>query len=80
MVGGSCIVVDVSCFTTAVEAAATRGVTVYPFRWRDARTAEFVKSVHTLLAQRGRPSGPARDCRRKAAGGLLCLPRWHRAS
>jgi 2-phosphosulfolactate phosphatase len=58
MVGGTCIVVDVPCFTTAVEAAVTRSVTVYPFRWRDARTTEFANSVHAVLAQRGRPSGP----------------------
>jgi hypothetical protein len=59
MAGGICIVVDVPCFTTAVEASVTCGVTTHPFRWRGARTAEFAKSVHAVLAQRGRPSGPS---------------------
>lgn len=51
--------VDVPCFTTAVEAAVTRSVTVYPFRWHDARSGEFAKSVPALPAQCGRPSGPS---------------------
>jgi 2-phosphosulfolactate phosphatase len=47
---GICVVVDVLRFTTAVEAAVTCGVAVYPCRWRDARAADFAKSVSAVLA------------------------------
>ena len=47
---GVCVVVDVLRFTTAVEAAVTGGVAVYPYRWRDATAAAFAASVPALLA------------------------------
>lgn len=47
---GVCVVVDVLRFTTAVEAAASRGVAVYPYRWRDATAVAFADSVHAVLA------------------------------
>jgi 2-phosphosulfolactate phosphatase len=59
LTGGTCVVVDVLRFTTAVEAAVARGVTVYPYRWRDATAAAFADSVRALLADRGDPASPS---------------------
>jgi 2-phosphosulfolactate phosphatase len=56
---GVCVVVDVLRFTTAVEAAVTRGVAVYPYRWRDATAAAFADSVQALLADGRDPAGPS---------------------
>jgi 2-phosphosulfolactate phosphatase len=56
---GVCVVVDVLRFTTAVEAAVSRGVAVYPYRWRDATAAAFADSVHALLADGRDPAGPS---------------------
>jgi 2-phosphosulfolactate phosphatase len=56
---GVCVVVDVLRFTTAVEAAVTRGVAVYPHRWRDATATAFADSVQALLADGRDPSGPS---------------------
>jgi 2-phosphosulfolactate phosphatase len=50
-------VVDVLRFTTAVEAAVTRGVTVYPYRWRDATAAAYADSVQAFLADERDPAG-----------------------
>jgi 2-phosphosulfolactate phosphatase len=59
LTGGTCVVVDVLRFTTAVEAAVARGVTVYPYRWRDATATAFANSVQALLADNGDPAGPS---------------------
>ena len=56
---GVCVVVDVLRFTTAVEAAVSRGVSVYPYRWRDASAEAFADSVHALLAAGSDPAGPS---------------------
>jgi len=56
---GVCVVVDVLCFTTTVGAAVSRGVAVYPYRWRDATTVAFADSVHALLADGRDPAGPS---------------------
>jgi len=57
--GGACVVVDVLRFTTAVEAAVSRGVIVYPYRWRDASAAAFAEDVQALLADGRDPAGPS---------------------
>jgi 2-phosphosulfolactate phosphatase len=59
LTSGICVVVDVLRFTTTVEAAVTRGLTVYPYRWRDKTAADFAVSVHARLADHGDPSGPS---------------------
>lgn len=56
---GACVVVDVLRFTTAVEAAVSRGVAVYPYRWRDATAAAFADSVRAVLADGRDPAGPS---------------------
>lgn len=56
---GACVVVDVLRFTTAVEAAVTRGVAVYPYRWRDATAGAFADSVKAVLADGRDPAGPS---------------------
>ncbi|HEX4829564.1 MAG TPA: 2-phosphosulfolactate phosphatase [Trebonia sp.] len=56
--GGICVVVDVLRFTTAVDGAVSRGVAVYPYRWRDATAAAFAASAGAILASRG-PAGPS---------------------
>lgn len=56
---GICVVVDVLRFTTAVEVAVTRGVAVYPYRWRDATAVDFAESAHAVLADGRDPAGPS---------------------
>jgi 2-phosphosulfolactate phosphatase len=70
-------VVDVLRFTTAVEAAVSRGAVVYPFRWHDASAAAFARSVGAALADESDPSGPSLSpvsLRRLSAGEALVLP------
>jgi 2-phosphosulfolactate phosphatase len=52
-------VVDVLRFTTAVEAAVSHGVAVYPYRWRDGTAAAFADSVRAVLADGRDPAGPS---------------------
>ncbi|MCW2930553.1 MAG: phosphosulfolactate phosphohydrolase [Actinomycetia bacterium] len=74
---GVCVVVDVLRFTTAVEAAVTRGVAVYPYRWRDASAVAFAKSVQALLADGRDQAGPSlspSSMNALASGTSLVLP------
>ncbi|MGH3165592.1 MAG: 2-phosphosulfolactate phosphatase [Trebonia sp.] len=77
LAGGICVVVDVLRFTTAVEAAAARGVTVYPYRGRDATAAAFADRVGAALAGHRDPAGPSLSPLSMAAlvpGTSLVLP------
>ncbi|MDO9496870.1 MAG: 2-phosphosulfolactate phosphatase, partial [Nocardioides sp.] len=44
------VVVDVLSFTTTLTVAVERGITVYPYRWKDERAAEYAASLDAVLA------------------------------
>jgi len=50
------VVVDVLSFTTTLAVAAERGVTVYPYRWRDGTAEQYAAERGAVLA-RGRSDG-----------------------
>lgn len=77
LTAGVCVVVDVLRFTTAVEAAVARGVSVFPYRWRDAAAKDFADSVHAFLADGRDPAGPSlspSSMDALAPGSSLVLP------
>ena len=45
------VVVDVLSFTTTLSVAAERGVTVWPFRWRDERAERYAAERDAVLAE-----------------------------
>lgn len=47
------VVVDVLSFTTTLSVAVERGMTVYPFRWKDERATAYAEERDAVLA-RGR--------------------------
>ena len=52
------VVVDVLSFTTTLSVAAERGVTVFPYRWRDATAEQYAADRDATLARgRSEPSG-----------------------
>lgn len=46
------IVVDVLSFSTCVDVAVGRGVTVLPYRWKDERAATYAREQNAELASR----------------------------
>lgn len=70
-------VVDVLRFTTAVEAAVSKGAMVYPYRWKDASAAAFALELGAVLAGPGDSAGPTLSPVRLltlAPGTRLVLP------
>ncbi len=75
--GGTAVVVDVLRFTTAVEAATSRGAIVYPYRWHDESATHFARTVGAQLAQSAAPDGPSLSplsLLRLRAGDAIVLP------
>lgn len=75
--GGIVVVIDVLRFTTAVEAAVSAGVVVFPYRWRDDSARSFATSVGALLGDSRDPSGPSLSPASLAAlpaGSRVVLP------
>lgn len=71
------VVVDVLRFTTAVSAAVDSGATVFPFRWKDERAAEYAAERQAVLAGRrgdGEPSLSPTDLLQLPPGTRIVLP------
>jgi 2-phosphosulfolactate phosphatase len=50
------IIVDVLSFSTSVDIAASRGATIFPYRWHDASAAVFAASAGAIVADARRGS------------------------
>ena len=53
------VVVDVFRFTTAVDAAVSRGAVVFPYRWKDDSASKYAERVGAVLADPGDATGPS---------------------
>jgi 2-phosphosulfolactate phosphatase len=53
------VVVDVLRFTTAVDAAVSRGAIVHPYRWKDESMHRYAHDVGAVLADPGASDGPS---------------------
>ena len=69
------IVVDVFSFTTCVDVAASRGVSILPYAWNDASAAEFAQAQQAELAGRRRKAkySLAPESYLEAPEGLRCV-------
>jgi 2-phosphosulfolactate phosphatase len=56
---GITIIVDVLRFTSAVEAATSRGAVVFPYRWADDGAQDYAESVDAALANSSQRDGPS---------------------
>ncbi|GGF55881.1 hypothetical protein GCM10011519_32290 [Marmoricola endophyticus] len=54
----ACVVVDVLSFTTSVGVAVEAGARVWPFPWRDERTASYAASLGAVVAAGRRAAAP----------------------
>ena len=53
------VVVDVLRFTTAVDAAVSRGAIVHPYRWHDETMRRYASEIGAVLADPGADDGPS---------------------
>jgi len=69
------IVVDVFSFTTCVDVAVSRGVSILPYAWNDASAVEFARTQGAELAGRRRQSrySLAPESYLEAPAGLRCV-------
>lgn len=51
------VIIDVMSFSTSVDIAVSRGVTVFPYRWHNGTEFEFAKEVDAVVATKGGESG-----------------------
>ncbi len=74
--GEAVVVIDVLRFTTAVDAAVSQGVVVYPYRWRDQSARSFADGLGAVLADgsKGRPSLSPTSLMRLERGARVVLP------
>lgn len=69
------IVVDVFSFTTCVDVAVSRGISILPYPWNDASAAEFARVQRAELAGRRRQArySLAPESYLNAPEGLRCV-------
>ena len=69
------IVVDVFSFTTCVDVATSRGVTILPYAWNDPSAAEFARAQGAELAGKRRQARYSLDASSylDAPAGLRCV-------
>jgi 2-phosphosulfolactate phosphatase len=69
------IVVDVFSFTTCVDVAVSRGVSILPFPWNDEAAAQFAREHHAELAGKRRQAkySLAPESYLDAPAGLRCV-------
>lgn len=67
------VVVDVLSFTTSITVGVGRGMTIWPFPWKDERAEEFARDRDAALA-RTREDGLSPEALRRATDTRLVLP------
>lgn len=76
---GVCVIVDVLSFSTAVVAGCEAGACIYPYRWRDASTADHARRIGAMVAasradRSGAPSLSPPSLTDLTEGSRLLLP------